>query len=112
MNKMQEIQALRNFISTLPEGTYLRDFFGQSLGEIENIITTDFTYLPAQSLRDFLHVRKGLEESVEALKREEKDLKGRIKTLENSLGIVRQRADSAYDILHGITYELTKLRKY
>lgn len=111
MNKKEEIQALRNFIETLPEGTYLRDFFGQSLAEIENIITTDFTYLPAQSLRDFLNVRKGLEESVEALKEEEKDLKGRIKTLENSLDILRQKTDRAYDSLYSITSELAKLKR-
>lgn len=95
MTKAQEIEALRKFVGSLPEETYLRDFFGNQLQEIESVIMNDFTYDPVFNLRRIGLETEVAEKRLNDLQREEGNLNRRVANAGMALVSVQARIERA-----------------
>ena len=81
MNKEQEIKALEAFIESLPEESYLHDFFVEEFSAIRDTIRNDGWYEVSRSMRALRVDRDALEEEIKRLVLEEKTRQDRVDQL-------------------------------
>jgi len=81
MTKEQEIKALEAFIDSLPEESYLHDFFVEEFSAIRETIKNDGWYEVTRSMAQLRQDRKNLEVSIKELTIEEKNRQDRVEKL-------------------------------
>ena len=81
MTKEQEIKALEAFIESLPEESYLGDFFKEEFFAIKQTILDDGWYEVTRSMGQLRQERKNLEASIKELTIEEKNRQDRVEKL-------------------------------
>lgn len=81
MTKEQEIKALEAFIESLPEESYLHDFFVEEFSAIRETIKNDGWYEVSRSMRELRIDRDALKDEIQRLATEEKALQDRVDQL-------------------------------
>lgn len=81
MTKEQEIKALEAFIESLPEESYLHDFFVEEFSAIRETILNDGWYEVDRSMRGLRADRDALREEIQRLVIEEKTRQDRVDQL-------------------------------
>lgn len=81
MTKEQEIKALEDFIESLPNESYLHDFFVEEFSEIRETIRNDGWYEVSRSMRGLRVDRDALRDEIQRLVIEEKTRQDRVDQL-------------------------------
>lgn len=81
MTKEQEIKALEAFIESLPEESYLHDFFTEEFSEIRETIRNDGWYEVSRSMWRLRMDRDALKEEIKRLIFDEKARQERVDQL-------------------------------
>lgn len=104
--KADEIRTWANFVSALPEGSYLHGMFAGSVGAVEANIRNDFAYDPIPELhRRQNEMAAELKDAAERLAA----LKAEIKTAEKTLANTARSGEQARDALDAMRKEARRI---